>query len=680
MIRIGVDTGGTFTDIVALDHAGISVHKVPSTPADPSLAILRGIEELAGRPDRFDVVHGSTVATNAVLERKGARVALLATHGFEDVLRIGRQTRKELYNLNVEDRRPLVDAALTFGVHERIAADGSVLIPLQREEIELLATRLTADRVVAVAVCFLHSYRNSRHEEIAEEVLRQAGLVVSASHRVVREYREFERWSTTTVNAYVTPLMACYLSALEARLDSSRLSVMQSNGGSISAATAKAAAIRTILSGPAAGVVGARAVARAAGFAWIVNFEMGGTSTDVSLVDGSIGMTAESSVGDIPVRLPVIDIHTVGAGGGSIGYVDSGGALRVGPRSAGAEPGPACYGNGTELTVTDANLLLGRLDQKFFLRGRMHLDAERARSVARKVAVRMNVTETELAEGLVRIANASMERAIRVVSVERGFDVREFVLVAFGGAGGMHACEIASTLEMRTVVVPRFAGVLSALGMLVADVTRDYSQTVLRRSDTMSAVALDELFAPLVDRATAELAAEGFAPSTVRIVRTVDVRYLGQSYEISVPLSAGYRDGFDQAHARLYGYCNAGRSTEVVNIRVAATGTTQKPELPRSPLRVNSSPRPLRVAPVRFDGRTVDTSFYRWDDLPPGSGGQGPAVIAGGEATAVVTPEFDFHMDDFGNLVATMAVRETSGRVRAEGSHAPLAHHAHQGD
>lgn len=681
MIRIGVDTGGTFTDIVALDGAGMTIHKVPSTPSDPSMAVIGGIEQLAGTPDHFDVVHGSTVATNAVLERKGARVALLATRGFEDVLRIGRQTRKELYNLNVRDRRPLVEQALTFGVDERIGSDGSVLVALAREEIERLAVQLTAAGAEAVAICFLHSYLNPVHEELAEDVLRQAGLPVSTSHRVLREYREFERWSTTAVDAYVTPLMARYLSTLEQRLATSRLSVMQSNGGSISAGTAKAAAVRTILSGPAAGVVGARAVARAAGFDRVITFDMGGTSTDVSLIDVEIGMTAESSVGDVPVRLPVIDIHTVGAGGGSIGYVDSGGALRVGPRSAGADPGPVCYGKGTELTVTDANLLLGRLDPEFFLGGRMPLDLERVRHLARQDAARMGISDIELAEGLVQVANANIERAIRVVSVERGFDVREFVLVAFGGAGGMHACEIAARLEIRTILVPRFAGVLSALGMLVADVTRDYSQTILRRSEELSAAMLEELFAPLVARARAELAVEGFTPSAVRIDRSLDVRYVGQSYEISVPLGPDYPEAFHDAHARLYGYCNPGRTTELVNIRVAASGITVKPELPQSPLQAESTPQPLRVSPARFAGRMLDTSFYRWETLPPGSRGQGPAVIAGGQATAVITPTFGFHIDAFGNLVATREPRpSTSAGTDADAlaSEAPVAPHAHQ--
>lgn len=664
MIRVGVDTGGTFTDFVSLGPDGVAVHKVRSTPDDPSRAILAGIEELAGPPDRFDIVHGSTVATNAVLERKGARVALLATAGFEDVLRIGRQTRRELYNLHVEDRRPLVQGALTFGVTERIAADGSVLVPLCRASIERLAERLHTEGVAAVAICLLHSYRNPAHEELAAAVLEEAGFAVSASHRVLREYREFERWSTTVVNAYVTPLMSRYLSTLEQRLGNSRLSVMQSNGGSISAATARAVAVRTILSGPAAGAVGARAVAEVAGYQRVITFDMGGTSSDVSLIDGALGVTTESTVGDFPVRLPIIDIHTVGAGGGSMAYVDSGGALRVGPQSAGADPGPVCYGKGADLTVSDANLLLGRLDPGYFLGGRMALDVERTRAIGREMATRLGVTETALAEGIVRVANANMERAIRVVSVQRGFDPRDFALLAFGGAGGMHACEIAATLEISTVIVPRYAGVLSALGMLLADVTRDYSQTILRRSDEMHAAAIETLFAPLMAQAAEELAVEGYTGASVQMVRTLDVRYIGQAFEITVPFTDDYRNHFDEAHARLYGYANPARPTEVVNLRLTATGITQKPDLPRTAIRSAQMAIPVRVGSARFGGRAMETGFYRWEDLSPGSIADGPAVVSGGQATAVVTPEFRFRIDEFGNLIAARAVHEPARRKR----------------
>ena len=657
MTRIGVDTGGTFTDLVRLAADGLTVHKVRSTPDDPARAILLGIEELAEGSEDFDVVHGSTVATNAVLERKGARVALIATAGFEDVLRIGRQTRDQLYNLMVEERRPLVEAGFTFAVAERMTADGTVLVPLDRDAVDDLARRLRDAGATAVAVCFLHAYRNDAHEEAALEILERHGLAVSASHRVLREYREFERWSTTVVNAYVTPLMARYLSVLEQRLGTRRLSVMQSNGGSIAAATARAAAVRTILSGPAAGVVGARAVAERAGYERIITFDMGGTSTDVSLVDGEIGMTTESFVGGYPVRLPIIDIHTVGAGGGSIAYVDSGGALRVGPRSAGADPGPVCYGRGTEPTVSDANLLLGRLEASYFLGGRMKLDVERARIAVRELASQLGMEEMALAEGIIRVANSNMERAIRVVSVQRGFDPREFALLAFGGAGGMHACEIAATLEISTVIVPRYAGVLSALGMLLADVTKDYSATVLCRDDQETLENLGALFEPLLRKAESDLSAEGFAADAIQLDRAADVRYVGQSYEITVPFSPRFREEFDRQHARLYGYANPRRVAEIVNIRVRAIGVTRKPHLPRSRIDQSRDAVPLHVAGVRFDGRVLPSEFYRWEELAPGTVAAGPAVIVGGQATTVVPPGFSFRIDEFGNLVAVRPAR-----------------------
>lgn len=661
MLRIGVDTGGTFTDLVLLDPAGLQVHKVRSTPDDPSRAILqglrevlamRGVDEGAAWPPGLDVVHGSTVATNAVLERRGARVALVATAGFGDVLRIGRQTRARLYDFFVEDRRPLVDPRDIHTLHERVTASGDVLEPLRDEDVRALAAALRGSGAESVAVCFLHAYVNAAHERRAADLLREAGFAVSASSAVLPEYREFERWSTTVVNAYVTPIMDRYLGRLAGALGDTRLAIMQSNGGSISAARARTAAVQTILSGPAAGAVGAHAVAAAAGYPRAIGFDMGGTSTDVTLIDGAIGVTTESTVGDFPVRLPIIDIHTVGAGGGSVAWLDGGGALRVGPRSAGAEPGPACYGAGHELTVTDANLLLGRLDPDYFLGGRMRLDEARARAVAADLAARLHLDVMALAHGVVRVANANMERAIRVVSVERGHDTRDFALVAFGGAGGMHACEIADALDIDTVVVPRHAGVLSALGMLLADVTKDYSQSVLRPVVEADPAWLASRFAALEAHAAADLGAEGFTGDRARIERALDVRYVGQSYEITVAWQPDYRGEFDRRHEQLYGYANPGRAAEIVNLRVKAVGLTDKPSLPQSDLRAESLGDPLRVCDAWFAGRTHATPIFHVEQLRAGSSGRGPALLAGAQATTVVPPHYDFRVDAFGNIVA----------------------------
>ncbi len=650
-IRLGVDTGGTFTDFVSLGPHGLVVFKLRSTPDDPSRAILDGIAQLTADEPDYEVVHGSTVATNAVLERRGARVALVVTEGFEDVVRIGRQTRPELYNIFVPAPRPIIESDLTFGIAERLDASGAVLVPVDEAAIDRVAATFRDRQPQIVAVCLLHSYANPSHERRVAERLRAAGWRVSTSSDVLPEYREYERWSTTVVNAYVTPLIDHYLGALESKLGGSRLSIMQSNGGSISAAAARAHAVRTVLSGPAAGVVGARAVAQAAGFPRVISYDMGGTSTDVCLIDGEIGTTTDAKIGDFPVRLPVIDIHTVGAGGGSIAHVDSGGALRVGPRSAGAVPGPVCYGAGTELTVTDANVLLGRLDVEYFLGGRMALDVDRVQRVAADVAKQMRLGVPALAEGIIRVANANMERAIRVVSVERGHDPRDFALLAFGGAGGMHACEIASRLDIKTVIVPRHAGVLSALGMLVADVVRDYSASVLAASHQLSFADLERHLAPLVERASRELEAEGFKKSARAIEAHLDVRYVGQSYEITVPFGRGYRQAFDRKHGQRFGYMDPKRPTEIVNVRVTAAGLTSKPKMPFAKPRRVIRPRPVARRPGRFDGRAVSMAFYRWEALEPGARASGPAVITGGEASIVVPPKFSFSVDGFGNVV-----------------------------
>jgi N-methylhydantoinase A/oxoprolinase/acetone carboxylase beta subunit len=384
----------------------------------------------------------------------------------------------------------------------------------------------------------------------------------------------------------------------------------------------------------------------------VISFDMGGTSTDVSLIDGRIATTSDTRIGDFPVRLPVIDIHTVGAGGGSIAFIDSGGALRVGPRSAGAVPGPVCYGVGEEITVTDANLLLGRLDAEFFFGGRMSIDAERVEGFASDLARRLKLSVPELAEGVVRVANANMERAIRVVSVERGHDPRQFALLAFGGAGGMHACEIARRLEIRTVLVPRHAGVLSALGMLMADVRRDYSASVLRPAASMSPRDLEARLKPLVDQARRELAAERFPPARQAIERLVDVRYVGQSYEITVPFGTDVRATFDRQHQQLYGYSDPNRPAEIVNVRVNAAGVTEKPVLPFERVRRAYPPKPAKHRRGRFDGRAVSIACYRWPDLAPGAAARGPAVITSGEASVVIPPDFRFAVDGFRNIVA----------------------------
>ncbi len=479
-MRIGVDAGGTFTDFVVLhDDGRLETFKLRSDPAAPAKVILAGLARAAG-DGAAEVVHGSTVGTNALLERKGARTALVTTAGFEDLVFIGRQNRAELYNLAPAPRRWLVERRDVFWGGERAHYDGTIERRPSEREMARLRKTLRAAGAESVAICFLHAYRTAENERAVAEALRGIGYI-SASHDVCPEFREYERASTTLINAYVGPLMDRYLGQLER--GGRRIAILQSNGGTLRTAEARRHAVRTILSGPAGGAIGAFETARASGFTRILGFDMGGTSTDVSLCDGAPRETTEGSVDGFPIRVPMLDIHTVGAGGGSIARVDAGGLLRVGPESAGSRPGPACYGSGEEATVTDAHVVLGRIAEDQLVAGEMHLDVERAGRAVDRVAAGIPMDRVKAAAGIVRVANANMERAIRVVSVERGHDPREFALVAFGGCGGLHACEIAEALDMRTVIVPAQAGALSALGMLLADAVRDFAAGALGRSN-----------------------------------------------------------------------------------------------------------------------------------------------------------------------------------------------------
>ncbi len=652
MIRLGIDTGGTFTDFVLMEKNRLKVHKVLSTPSNPALAIIQGLKEMGVLKAETDIIHGSTVATNALLERRGARLAFLTTAGFEDLLTIGRQTRRELYNILVEERRPLVQREFCWGVPERVAYDGQVLEPLDLKALEKIVRQLKQKKIEAVAVCFLHSYANPRHEKAVRTRLSREKIQVSLSSEVLPEYREFERASTTAINAYVAPLMERYLHRLEQELPLARLRIMQSNGGCISASAAAHKPVTTILSGPAGGVVGASAIAFQAGFRRLISFDMGGTSTDVSLCDGAIMTSTETEISELPLKLPVIDIHSVGSGGGSIAYLDEGGALRVGPQSAGADPGPICYGRGEEITVTDANLVLGRLDPHHFLGGTMKLYPERARETMEKFARQLNLTAEELAEGIVRVADTTMERAIRVISVERGYDPRDFALVSFGGAGGMHACSLAARLKIPVIIVPKNAGVLSAMGMLLSDVIKDYSRSILLRGDRVSMEEINRLFEPLLEEARADLAREGFPRQRMRLLRFLDVRYVGQSYELTVPATSRFRQDFNRLHLKRYKYADENRPVEVVNIRVRAVGLTEKPAIPE----LEAKGRPLAEAvlderPMIFDGKRYPAKICDRQLLEPGHRFTGPAVVMDYESTAVLLPGWQARVDRFGHLI-----------------------------
>jgi len=638
-MRIGVDTGGTFTDFVVLhDDGRLESFKLRSNPRSPAKVILAGLEQAARRKQKdkpqkkVDVVHGSTVATNALLERKGARTAFVTTAGFEDLLEIGRQNRPELYNLTPIPRRPLIPRELCFGVRERTYHDGTVARRPAAVELKRLATRLKRAGVRSIAICFLHAYREAANERAVLSALKRSGVYVCASHDVSPEFREYERSSTTAVNAYVGPLMETYLAELE-QVRRFRIAIMQSNGGFLSAGDASRHAVRTVLSGPAGGLVGAMETARRSGFLKILGFDMGGTSTDVSLADGVARETTEASVDGLPIRVPMLDIHTVGAGGGSIARVDAGGLLRVGPESAGADPGPACYGFGTEPTVTDAHVVLGRIQS--LLGGEMRVDGDRSAAAVDRIARRLKLDRAAAAAGILRVANSNMERAIRAVSVERGYDPREFALVAFGGCGGLHCCEIAAQLGMGSVIVPQYAGALSALGMLLADAVRDFAAGVLGRGN------FEKPFDALEKRARRE------SPGA-QIERSADLRYRGQSYELNVPWTGapGAYKAFHREHARIYGYSLPKREVEVVTIRVRARG---------------ASPKPRLVRPAARDGATETRRVWvngSWRRIPVWKReqlaqmpGRGPALVLDYGSTTLVPPGWRFHVDRAGNLL-----------------------------
>jgi N-methylhydantoinase A len=644
-----VDTGGTFTDFIVIRGGEIEVFKELSTPQHPEEAILKGLARLE-ESSIHEVIHGSTVATNALLERKGARTALITTHGFEDVLVIGRQTRSDLYNVFVTRPEPLVPDDLRFGAHERTLYDGTIEKPLDAAHLEATIQSLSGRNVESIAVSLLYSFANDEHEKAIFEALERLGIPISLSSKILPEYREYERTSTTVINAYLAPLMGRYLTRLQERMTKSPLRVMQSNGGSVSSGTAASEPVRTILSGPAGGVVGAFHIAQMCGYSNFITFDMGGTSTDVSLCENEIKVTHENEVNGMPVGIPMMDIHTVGAGGGSIANLDPGGALKVGPQSAGADPGPICYGKGERLTVTDANVILGRLLPEFFLGGTMELAAGRILPALRKTGwLRHWKSAEELAHGVIDVVNNNMEQAIRLISVERGYDPRDFTLFCFGGAGGLHAANLTSALGMRRVVVPRFPGALSALGLLLADVRKDYSRTLLIDADAPSQklkIALGDLH----KRGQAEMQAEGFKRSQIEAQDFVDLRYRGQSYELTVPLNSRLVDFFHKAHERRYGYSTPGRDVELVNVRTVFIGRTSKPDFKKVP-KQRGKPEPVSTRLVWLGGKQVKTRIYDREKLGHGQVVAGPAIIGEYSSTTLVPLDSRCVVDPYLNLV-----------------------------
>jgi N-methylhydantoinase A len=678
-LRVGVDTGGTFTDFVFAAGGELRIFKLASTPDDPSRAITDGLKKIVaatgGELTEIEVVHGTTVGTNALLQRRGARVALVTTAGFEDVIEIGRQARPELYNLNAIKPPPLVTDKLRFGVNERVVASGETIQVLKPGEIGELAGKLRRAKCEAVAISLLFSFVDPSHEKQIERALTAVGVPLSVSHRILPEYREYERTSTVVVNAYLQPLMGRYLKRLVSGSKPGKngqstthkvqstdfvLRVMQSSGGSISAEAAADEPVRTILSGPAGGIVGALAAAGSARVDQIITFDMGGTSTDVALCDhDGMRLTNESIVAGLPVAIPMMDIHTVGAGGGSIARIDEGGSLRVGPESAGADPGPACYGKSLLPTVTDAHAVLGHFPGGALLGGDFKLQLDRAQKALNQLAgemskaARRQVSLIQAAQGILEVVNTNMERALRHISVERGHDPREFTLVPFGGAGGLHAVALARALQIPRILLPASPGALSAIGVLVADIIKDQSRTVMRAAGRDAEKILARVFREMEKDARSILKKEGFESSRQRHERSVAARYKGQSFELQLKKTEGdIAAAFHGAHLARYGYAQEKNPVEIVSARLRSLGLVEK--LKPQKLRTSGSSGGPQFAATYFDQKKTRAAIYRREQLPAGTRLRVPCIVAEYSGTTLIPRDTDAIVDRHGNLIITL--------------------------
>jgi N-methylhydantoinase A len=664
-LRVGVDTGGTFTDFVFEATGALRVFKLASTPDDPSRAITDGLKRIVGETglkfQDIEVVHGTTVGTNALLQRRGARVALVTTAGFEDVIEIGRQARPELYNLNAVKPAPLVVEKLRFGAAERVVASGEVLQALDKKGIVKLVSDLRRSKCEAIAVSLLFSFVYPAHEKRIAEALKQLGVPLSLSHRILPEYREYERTSTVVVNAYLQPLMGSYLHGLESQVPGCKLSVMQSSGGSISAKAAADEPVRTILSGPAGGIVGAMGAAKTAGIAEIITFDMGGTSTDVALCDREgMRLTNESIVAGVPVAIPMMDIHTVGAGGGSIARVDEGGSLRVGPESAGADPGPACYGKSFLPTVTDAHVVLGHFPGAGLLGGEFKLDEGRAQRAIDNLAREMSraagrkVSTVEAALGVLEVVNTNMERALRHISVERGHDPREFSLVPFGGAGGLHAVALARALQIPRVLLPASPGALSAIGVITADVVKDQSRTVMiDASDSAARDKLEKAYAAMESEARARLRSEGFPDDRQHHERSLAARYKGQSFELQIKQTRGnIAAAFHRAHLARYGYAQETNVVEIVSVRLRSIGLVEKGKAGRPRVSISKGfAKPDEFVETYFGKKKSRVAVHRRDELLPCLRLRTPCIVTEYSATTLASDKTACYLDRHGNIV-----------------------------
>ena len=676
--RIGVDSGGTFTDVCLfeVESGRVEVWKVPSTPDDPSRGIAQGIEEgirrVGAAPGDVGYFgHGTTVATNALIQHRGVKTGLITTDGFRDLLEIGRQKRPDLYDLQIDKPEILVTRDLRLEVPERVHHDGTVEIPLDEAAVRAAVRRLKAEGVKAVAVCFLYGFVRSAHEEAAMRIVAEEfpEAFACASHEVAPEFREYERLSTAVVNAYLGPVMQGYIKRLGERVRALGVTatphLTQSNGGVIGFDAAARLPVRTVLSGPSTGVVGAQAIGKLAGIGNLITFDMGGTSTDVALLaNGECSVASEAVVHGYPIKAPMLDIHTVGAGGGSIAHVDSGGLLKVGPRSAGANPGPVCYGLGNgEPTVTDANVVLHTLNPEYLLGGRMKVDQELAKAAIGRLAERLGMDVMATAQGILSVVTANMAKAIRVISVQRGHDPRDYTLVAFGGAGPVHAARLARELDISRILVPRNPGILCAMGLLLTDLRADFASTRLTTLDGSAIPAMAAAFATLQAQADHWFAEEEIPAAARKTARTVDMRYAGQNYELPVALPEGeitqasldaLGEGFAAAHRRMYGFIAEEEPVQLVTFRVEAAGVVEKASFkPRADAGPDASGAQIGTREVWLPeaGGFVTCPVYDREKLDCGNRIEGPAIVEQMDATTVILPGMTGIVEPYMNLI-----------------------------
>jgi len=656
MLILGVDTGGTFTDFVLQSEKELQTYKLPSTPDDPSRAILQGLEYFFGQqlPENLEIIHGSTVATNAFLERKGARTLLITTHGFEDILFIGRQNRPKLYDFNVIRPREIIPRSQIVGVRERMRFDGTVLKPLGKTVGRGLRSSCRNKKIDSIAVCLLHSYANDTHEKIIKDELFRLDIPVTISSEILPEFREYERLTTTLINAYLGPVISSYIKRLTNILGSVSLHIQQSNGGILPAADIEKRAIYTVLSGPAGGVHGAHQLARVMEVDKIITFDMGGTSTDVSLCDGKPTLTRDHQIEGYPIRIEVMDIHTVGAGGGSLAHIDAGGLLKVGPESAGARPGPICYGfGGQHLTVTDANLFLGRLLPDRFMGGAMRLQKTKVDNAMQKLARRLGLDPVDAALGIIRIVNASMAKAIRAVSLERGYDPKEFCLFAFGGASGLHCCELAVELGIQKIAIPARAGILSAQGMVFAEPALDAMQALFLRGKELQSQVLAENMKNLVDKCLdeARTLCRKDEQADLVISRFLNLRYQGQSYELSIPYEKNFIELFHLAHEHNFGYRLEDAPLELISIQCSVKVMRSKSALPSEKKAGCKKLKPMSLQPIHFGRTPVRVPVFKRADMAAGLTLAGPALVIDNYTTILLPESFSLEVDEIHNII-----------------------------